>query len=268
MTVAKTTNGGTSWSRYHLTTTSGFCYALAVDPTTSSIVYAGGQGGLYKTTSGGSSWSKITGSISGTVYDIAIDPGNHDLVYVAAGGGVYKSTDGGSSWNNLGLSSATAVVIDPNDPEVIYAGTSSGVYKSTSGGGNWVQMNEGLTEKDVTALDIDPGDYLFCGTDGASMFRWSLSGPEVSSRGSSWVTFRWVTPVRDRVEVTYQLKRAGWVELLLYDVSGRRLVRLDSGYRGPGLYRVNYPGRLAPGVYFLRFNHPLGSRIGKLVVMR
>ena len=275
MAVSKSTNGGTSWTRYSLTTSTGFCYAIAVDPTSSNIVYAGGQGGLYKTTNGGSSWSNITGAISGTIKAIAIDPDNPSTVFAGANG-VFKSTNGGSSWTNTGCSGVNTLLVDPDNPNEVYAGSYSGVYKSTSGGGNWTQMNEGLENTQVVDLGIDPADYLYCGTGGGSMHRWSLSGPGIA--GEKMIPdpiFKVVpNPLRDRTTIIYSLNRETSVELAIFDVEGRLVRNLVASVKGSGKHAITWNGcddhnRPVPaGIYFLRLNAEQKTMTQKIVRLR
>ena len=98
---------------------SGRVTALAVDPTNSSIVYAGGAlGGVWKSTDGGAHWNPtFDAELTLAVGSIAIDPsscapGPCTTVYVGTGeqnfsgdsyygAGVYKSTDGGATWSQI-----------------------------------------------------------------------------------------------------------------------------------------------------------------------
>src|ERR1700740_1992849 len=120
----------------------GAVFALALDPTTPTTLYAGTDGGVFKSTTGGSSWSPVnTGLPSNTyVYALAIDPTTPTTLY-AAMKGVFKSTNGGSSWSavNAGLPSTPifALALDPTTPTTLYAGTGGGVFKSTNGGNSW-----------------------------------------------------------------------------------------------------------------------------------
>src|SRR5688572_7510614 len=82
--------------------------SLAIDPTSSSRVYAGTSRGLFKTTDGGNTWVARLAAARGAVRAIAVDPTMPTTVYAGAEasmltvgntGTVYKSTDSGMSWN-------------------------------------------------------------------------------------------------------------------------------------------------------------------------
>jgi BNR/Asp-box repeat. len=78
----------------------GWIYALAINPTTPSTLYAGTDGGAFKSTDGGATWSAVnTGLSDPDVYALAINPTAPNTLYAGANGGVFKSTDGGANWS-------------------------------------------------------------------------------------------------------------------------------------------------------------------------
>lgn len=77
----------------------GSVVALAIDPQTSTTLYAGTGGGVYKSTDRGKQWTAMsTGLADQNVEAIAIDPHTPTILYVGTYGGVFKSTNGGESW--------------------------------------------------------------------------------------------------------------------------------------------------------------------------
>jgi photosystem II stability/assembly factor-like uncharacterized protein len=149
----------------------GWIYALAVDPTTPTTLYAGTYGGgVFKSTDGGATWSAVnTGLTNKSVWALAIDPTAPNTLYAGTYGGVFKSTNGGASWSavNSGLTNTAvfALAIDPTDSNTLYAGTyGGGVFKSINGGTTWSATGAGPTN--VLALAIDPSTptTLYAGT--------------------------------------------------------------------------------------------------------
>ena len=90
--------GPVGWSAAN-TGITGDVFALAIDPVTTSTVYAAGNGGAFKSTNGGGTWTAInTGMTSSFVKTLAIDPVTPNTLYAGTtGGGVFKSTNGGGS---------------------------------------------------------------------------------------------------------------------------------------------------------------------------
>ncbi len=160
--VYKSTDGGVTWntdngtgSNVLPTGSNTERVALAMDPNTSTTLYAGiadtpfgGTGqlyGLYKTTDGGTNWSRLTSTpdycTSQCWYDnvIAVAPGNSNVVFVGGAGWgdqIFQSLDAGNTW--------TAVPPDGNihpdlhaltftpDGTILYVGNDGGMYKITS----------------------------------------------------------------------------------------------------------------------------------------
>jgi len=172
---------------------SGRITALAVDPTNSSIVYAGGaQGGVWKSTDGGVSWTPKTDSqASLATGSIAIDsnscsPAPCKTIYVGTGeenfsadsyygAGILKSTDGGDTWTLLGGSvfggpfgpigcdggfHIGAIAVHPTNPLILLlagdrSGTCPGIYRSTDAGQTWTPVLGGFPG---TGVFFDPAN--------------------------------------------------------------------------------------------------------------
>jgi photosystem II stability/assembly factor-like uncharacterized protein len=146
----KSTDGGATWIEFRLPPEAYNendedqwipIISLAVDPQNSSVVYAGGSGGVFKSIDGGVSWNGMnTGLIPKPQnwfdgnHSLVIDPLNPNNVYASSPYyGVVKSSDGAASWSaaNSGLPSSTffglvqypvsSLAIDPQDPRTVYA---------------------------------------------------------------------------------------------------------------------------------------------------
>jgi photosystem II stability/assembly factor-like uncharacterized protein len=182
--VYRSTDDGASWSSVFNCTT---CRVTAVDPQNGNLVYAGGEGGLWRSTAGGASgsWTAIgpaafSGSVSGElkevqwtgIHAITPDPRNMGRVYVAAygsGKGVYRSNDQGATWSQLRTGDYfRGVAVNPLNANGIFAtssraykaggspGGSEGVLRSQDGGQTWSSLNDGLAWPYGGPIAIDP----------------------------------------------------------------------------------------------------------------
>lgn len=285
MGASKTTDGGTNWIRYQLGTVSGVTRAIVVNALNSDIVYAGGYESsapkIYRTTNGGTSWSAhSTSGISGNIYSMAIDPMNGNILYAGTTSGLYKTTNGGTNWSSTGMTGGqtNAIVLDPDDHTVIYAGTNSnGVYKSTNSGSSWTQMNEGLVSLAINCLGINPGMYLFAGSNGGSMYRWSLCiGVEEEKRqvAEGDLVNALPNPAKQQTTIHYVLENSGSVDCAVYDIQGRLVKKLVSATQPAGNHSVMWDGcdaenrPVAAGVYFCRFLTVDRAEVEKLILTR
>lgn len=277
MTASKTTNSGSSWSRYLLMSTAGIALSIAIDPNNSNVVYIGGAPSFYKTTNAGTSWFNSTNGISDTIFDITIDPTNTNTIYAATPDGVFKTTNAGSNWTNTGCTGARAVLIDPDDNELIYAGTSSGVYQSTIGGGSWSAMSDGLNGAHITSLGINPGVYLFAGSEDAAMFRWSLQvgvDEQVKEGTSALRLSAYPNPMHNTAIIHYTLPNQTPVHLAIYGVQGRHIRTLVNDPQSAGTHQLQWNGTdkynqpVAAGIYLYKLTTETETRIHKLILLK
>jgi photosystem II stability/assembly factor-like uncharacterized protein len=197
--VSKGTGDLQSWSDASAGLTVFDIRTLAMNPTVSTTIFAGGAGGVFKTTDGGANWN-ATGvtSYTGSLVADALNP---NLIYAQTGrmNGcnsderlLLGSPDGGVSWTdsisplNSGCVLSVTVpsvraapmVTGPADSRILYLAESddqdgySALLKSTDGGANWSTIwdwFQGLRVS-VRALAIDPAHpaTVYAGVDDGS----------------------------------------------------------------------------------------------------
>jgi photosystem II stability/assembly factor-like uncharacterized protein len=124
--IFKSTDGGANWFLQDNGNTKYYLYSIAINPVTTSTVYAGGVNGAIKSTDGGQTWSDAgAATLFDNVVGLAVDPSDPQTVYAATEfAGIFRSTNGGNSWTaiNTGLTNLemTDVVVDPNSSTTLY----------------------------------------------------------------------------------------------------------------------------------------------------
>jgi photosystem II stability/assembly factor-like uncharacterized protein len=165
----KSTDAGESWS---VVNPGPFARLLAIDPVTSSTLYAIQEfgTGFSKSTDGGASWTPT--GFTKDVLALAVDPKNPNILYASTyaqarpdsfpgGQAIYKSLDGGNTWDtvNTSLPPAGSLVFSPLNSSTVYAVTfSGGVFKSADAGTTWNATNSGLRALGIRVLVGDPVD--------------------------------------------------------------------------------------------------------------
>ena len=121
--------------------------AVAVDPSSASVVYVGSNG-VRRSTDGGATF--IDTSANFVPSALAIPAQAHNLVYAAVfNGGVYSAdfSTANSTWKqvNNGISDLRirSVAVDPANAKNLFAGGDGGFFRSTDGGASWT--SSGLT---------------------------------------------------------------------------------------------------------------------------
>lgn len=96
--LLRSTDGGKTWASSTNGLGSQGVRALAVDPTSPKVIYAGAADGLYRSTDSGASWSKLAFP-GADVVAIAAQPNIVEVIGIKDRDGlVYRSEDGGATW--------------------------------------------------------------------------------------------------------------------------------------------------------------------------
>lgn len=182
-------------------------FHVIVDPTDNNFVYAEYQwGNLFRSINGGFSFMV---SFAGEFDDrtnwntpVVLDPSNPHIIYYGANR-LYRSDDRGSNWlaisgdltdgphpsgsNSFGTISSIAVAATNGD--YVYVGTDDGnVQVTTDGGDNWTNISNGVPDRSITEVAVDPYDEntIFVTVSG---YRWTDYIPHVlrsTNTGQTW----------------------------------------------------------------------------------
>jgi hypothetical protein len=252
--VSYSRDGGSKWTRCNPEPSSaGFCRALAVAPSQTNVIYAGGvvagACAVYRSTDFGASWTRTSAAPTDTVLSLAVDPDDAARLFAATPDGVFRTTNSGVTWTNLdGGANLRAVLLFPGSHDILVVGGASGVAISTDGGSTWNPMNSGLDGRVVLSLAFaeHDGTYLIAGTEGGSCYAWQFDAgiadrPVTGDRGPRAVDGLRALPnpfVSCCCVVGHERN-----EFRIFDHSGREV----------GIAMGDMVGRGLPaGVYFLR----------------
>ncbi len=199
VSLYRSTNGGTSYSVVGSGEVHVDHHAIQYEPGSTTNVWVGSDGGVWKSTNDGASWPSSLDLNNGLVtyqfYDICVN--NGPAPYYIMGGTQDQGTDkwpGGTSWLE-GLGGDGMVCnINPNNGTTVYAERQQGIhYKSLNSGSTFSQITNGITGTGAWVTPVaeraDIGNILFTTTnngtfrttDGGS--NWSL----VDAITASWI---------------------------------------------------------------------------------
>jgi photosystem II stability/assembly factor-like uncharacterized protein len=163
--ILRTNNSGQfSWATVLTLPFHSDFFAVAVHPTNSNIVLAGGRdsqssrriGIIYRSTDGGNSWQQVmTSTVSNRstyIASIVFYQANPNIILAADElSRVFRSTDGGDTWTIVKEQdpdySGQYLAVDPTVPDEIYLGGGLGyVGKSTDGGQTWTDIDDSFRQ--------------------------------------------------------------------------------------------------------------------------
>lgn len=177
--IAKTTDGGTTWSLLPNPLRDISVYALALWD--KQVIYAGTARGILMSNDDGATWQAMNnGFVSTVVHQLMALPGPSPLLFAATSSGLYRTPDRGVSWfetRGLGDPYVLALARDPHAPDDVYAGTwTSALFVSRDRGANFTRLAENVGDRaPISSLILvrPPGQnpVMWAGTLGNGLFR-------------------------------------------------------------------------------------------------
>lgn len=287
--VLKTINGGTTWIDVSPSSLPKVEAVQFVDEShgwvCGDFTGAGSPAVFLRTTDGGNTWSNPLNDPTIRIdrfyffdrlrgWGKGVSPDNPNIYRILA------TTDGGSSWAIQLIDSSAGGLfgggISFHDSLRGWIVGGGGGMRYTSDGGNTWLNKTGATSKLLNGLGLAAADRAWVvGYGGAILALRSdgiVSVPEEDAlpRSEQMDVFpNYPNPFNSQTRILYRLPRAGAVTLELYDIIGRRIKRMDEGYRELGEYTVIIHSEgLTSGVYFYKLTSGQHSHWGKIVLIR
>ena len=150
--------------------------------TSTGVLYAASSIGIYRLPAGATAWTpvNIAASIKGNRMPMAEYEGTS---YIVATDEIFASTDEGKTWKGFcprPKGQAVGLIVthetrsnnSQTDIAMYLAFERKGVFRSTDAGTHWIPINNGLTDKRISAVAAI-GNTLFAGTN-SGLYRFDL----------------------------------------------------------------------------------------------
>ncbi|HEX2787755.1 MAG TPA: T9SS type A sorting domain-containing protein [Ignavibacteria bacterium] len=293
--IYKSTNGGTS----SLTATNGGVapdgsnpsLSMAISFTDPNVLFVAtapvsSRAKIFRTTNGGTTFVNVTGTLPDRYpTDLAVDPQNDQIVYAVFSGfgtgHIFKSTNRGDSWaditNNLPDLPTTAIIVDHQYSNILYAGNDLGVYSSTNGGTTWSPFMTGMTESSVIydLSIVRPNRKLRAVTHGNGNYERSMLDGTVSVGNEnelvkSYALYQnYPNPFNPETTIKFDIPKSSFVNISVYDVTGKLIKQLLNDNRTSGSYEVKFNAfNLASGVYYYKITAGDFSEVKKMMLVK
>ncbi|OFY05800.1 MAG: hypothetical protein A2W93_14850 [Bacteroidetes bacterium GWF2_43_63] len=164
--IVKSTNGGTSWAcNAYWMTGYGYAYshadhhAFAWLPGSTTTLFNGNDGGIFKTTNNGSAWTDISGNLClNQLWGMGISTTNSGLIMTGwQDNGLNKLL--ASAWTHVRGGDGMEVMCTPGTDARLFGSYANGdFYYSTNGGGSWSDITPSASAGGewVTPIIMDP----------------------------------------------------------------------------------------------------------------
>ncbi|MCB0725567.1 MAG: T9SS type A sorting domain-containing protein [Ignavibacteriae bacterium] len=214
--IYKTTNSGQNWA---LISNLDNQYILSLYAVDQNTVYAAGRG-LLKSTNGGINWTqKLPGTLATTIFQNTYFSSD-SVGYLAGTGIIYKSTNFGENWYPLYVPTNNYLydIHFFNDNTGIIVGENATILKTTNGGGNFTSGINQISSQIP---------------DGFSLHQ------------------NYPNPFNPSTNIAFDIAKNGFVQLKIYDITGREVSTLVNQDLKPGSYSYCWnPENLSSGIYF------------------
>lgn len=184
--IYKTEDGGNSWFKVNNGLNNLKVNQLNVAPNSENFVLVSEDDtNLYKTENGGNNWEKIF-TTEAEITRILISNNQEKIFLGDANGNLYLSNDKGKNWQtitnlkeqNSGSINAISISSLGND---MWIGTEKkGIFKTNNNAESFTQINNGLTDQNITDLLVDESNNLYAST-------WDQGFFTSKDGGESWV---------------------------------------------------------------------------------
>jgi len=274
-TIRKTTNGGINW--FVATTYPALTGELGV---TCSIYSSGdyiwigtGSGRIFHSSNFGASWNiqnlnnnHEIGAINFINYLTGICVGNTILSY---------TVNSGVNWVNMNYpNTGTSVGVAGGLNDFIIGNIGRKIYRTTNLGNNWTiefQLDSGLSRYHM--IKSRTGGVVWDARSNGKVGKRIIPinihniSSEIPSKYS--LSQNYPNPFNPVTKIRFDLPRAGFVKLTVFDALGREVETLVYEHQSPGTYEASFnASQYASGVYFYRLTADGFTETKRMILLK
>ena len=257
--IYRTNDGGRTWSTH---TTGAPSFMNTIHFIDSNIGWAAGNAGaVAHTRDGGRTWELQETNVSSSLQDIHFIDASTGWV-VGYQGTVLHTVDGGNTWKKqeTGIRNIFKSVHFTDNNTGWIVGSQGIILYTGDGGKTWEKEWSGTSQNLYSVYFTDKREGWAVGIGGTILHYtsetppddWKTPGPIVN--GESILYDNYPNPFNTSTNIRFNLTEDSYVELAVYDVSGRKVARLAEGFLISGEYRYIFDAsHLSSGMYIYRF---------------
>lgn len=232
-TLLKSTDNGATWSVLDLGL--GIFNLRSIGGADAdNITVIGDSQSIFHTNNGGLTWQGIDGIQAGTLNSVVFFNSNEGVI-VGDHSLVLKTYDGGANWKQVAVQTVLMAPLSQDFNSVAFSSINSGIsvgthganIYSSDGGDSWTFTPAGSNKSTAKALNI------------------------VKDISKINLSQNYPNPFNPSTVISYQLPFGADVSIKVYDMLGKEVANLVSGFKSAGNYSTRFDGsNLSSGIYF------------------
>lgn len=268
--LLRSTDMGLTWIPYRVKTSNNLNHLALLNPSLSlntiRAIVVGDNGTCFATTNM-NDWFRL--NIPTTENILSISARDSIIVCGTDHGTTLRSVNRGNTWETIasGISNNIYELIFINSGVVVGSCENGTIIRSTDYGSNWVIINSPV-KNDLFAIDFGSesfgiatggfGTEIYT-TDGGISWSTSPAAPfkKIAVNVPVKLEQNYPNPFNPSTKISYTIDQSSFVNIMVYDMTGREIKTLCNEYRSAGTYNVNFNATdLSSGIYFytLRVN--------------
>ncbi len=284
--IYRTTDGGNSWTS-QTNQLARNPQSVAFSNESKGIVVADGLKAIY-TTNGGINWNPSqflniptgweTANLRKVIFiseNDALAVGDKIILKSRNGGATFEYIQTGSEvmLYSAAFRNDTTYVVGKNN------NVNGEIWRSIDQGESWINIIDttiinSSTSSFLYSTAIDFNGYVWVSGSASNIFT-TMPEPPVSVGDDKYVTnsYRldqnYPNPFNPNTIISFELQKAGFVTLKVYDILGKEVAALIDGSKEAGVHQVNFDAsKLSSGVYFYRLQSGDFVETKKMMLLR
>jgi hypothetical protein len=158
----------------------------------------------------------------------------------------------------------------------IFLAINSSIYLTTDDGASWTEINTGLpTGSSVRKFVFDEAGFLYCSTNNHGIFRSlgsTITGIDIPGNEipAGFILYQnYPNPFASTTKIQFNIQKAGFVTLKVYDMNGREVSTVVNENLSPGIYSVDFDASgFSAGVLFYELRSADFREIKRMITSR
>lgn len=287
--IMRTLNGGENWTTIPISAQDNYqqrgdLYFFNAD----TGLVCGEAGNIHRTTNRGINWTTINTGLGVDDRIFSIHFTSVNTGYVTANdynqvlnintGKILKTTNGGLNWTNIPLPGNIEGhakffykirFVNPNTGYTV--GNYTGIVKTTDAGNSW--FREALIAPALlNSISFLNGNLGYTVGGGIIIKTSQLTNIEPLNNiiSNDYLLYQnYPNPFNPVTQIKYNLPKAGFVTLKVFDILGKEVAQLVNKYNQPGTYEINWDASHYPsGIYFYKLESDNFSQARKMILLK